>query len=100
MLWNARLTSRNVRLWVVALACSLNLIFGTFLLANSLGIWYYHFYALQVVKIVIFSPFLDWLIWSISTLVMVAGMVGIILLGRREKRIPLWTAIPDRKSVV
>jgi hypothetical protein len=95
MLWNAQLLSKNMRFWVVALACSVNLIFGTFLLANNLGVWYYHFYTLQVVNIVIFSPFLDWLIWFISAILIVTEMVARILLGRQKNRVPLWTTIPN-----
>jgi hypothetical protein len=87
MLWNAQLLSKNMRFWVVALACSVNIIFGIFLLANNLGVWYYHFYTLQVVNTVIFSPFLDWLIWLISAIVIVGEMVARIFLGGQKTRI-------------
>ena len=90
---SARLPSRNPRLRLMAVACSINLLFGTFFLANSLGIPYYHFYILQSVNIVVLSPFIDWAVWFASAILVASEMLARVLMDRRG-RIPLWAIVP------
>lgn len=94
MLQNATLTPRTVFQWLMAAACSLNLVFGTFALASSLGISYYHFYLRKTVSIVVFSPYADWLVWLASAAVMVAGMGIWLAVGSQDKRMLLRAALP------
>jgi hypothetical protein len=94
MLQNTRLLFEKMQLWFMAMACSINLVFGMFFLASSLGIPYYHFYALQTVNIVIFSPFIDWLVWLTSAVLVAAELILRVLQGYREERVPLWTIVP------
>ncbi len=94
MLSNARLPFEKIHRWFMAVACSINLAFGAFALFNSLDIRFYHFYAKETISIVIFSPYLDWLVWLVSATLMVAAMAGRVLLGPRERRVPAWTVLP------
>jgi hypothetical protein len=94
MLQNATMTSRKAYSWFMAAACSLNLVFGTFALASSLGIPYYHFYLRKTVSIVVFSPYADWLAWLASAAMMAAVMVVWLAVGSQDKRMLLRALLP------
>ena len=94
MLLNAQQPPMKMRLYATMLAYSVNLLFGTFLLANNLGIWYYHFYALEIVNIVILYPFCDLAIWGISAIVVIVGTLARVAQSRQSR------SGLDRKSVV
>lgn len=97
MAQDARKGSPGVRGYALVLAYSASLIFGGFLLANSLGIRYYHFYALEVVKIVVFSPIYDLLVWLVATAFVAAEALARLVLSQRELErtsAQRWAAIP------
>jgi hypothetical protein len=76
---DAHKIASNMRFYAMIMAYSVNLLFGSFLLANNLGIWYYHFYTLEIANIVILSPLYDWLIWCSSAVVVIAETLGRIM---------------------
>lgn len=83
--------------YLTTLSMSVNALFGLLKFANALEIRFYYFYSPRIINVTIFSPTIDFWIWTISLAFTAAEL---ILGAHRNPSIPRWTVLPCLSAIL